>query len=235
MGDRNIGRDKVQDLGTDIGKIVRIDRDGKPPAGQPVPEEVRRAAGAVVDGPPQRAGRRAQSRNGRTLDERTRTERRRRTQSHARWPQLRLAPGDVSVANIPARRSPIAPRRRAWNRPCITGCRRSPRAACCSTRASGFRQWRGNVFVGALAAKELVRLEMDGNRVVHEERLLRRGAEDSASATSSRDRMARFTCLTDEARAACCGSCRVKSTPADGAAVQLTNSVARLMSRAAKV
>ena len=32
-------------------------------------------------------------------------------------------------------------------------------------------EWRGNVFVGGLAAKELVRLEMDGNRVVHEERL----------------------------------------------------------------
>ena len=35
MGDRNIARDKVQDLGTDIGKIVRIDRDGKVPADNP--------------------------------------------------------------------------------------------------------------------------------------------------------------------------------------------------------
>ena len=35
MGDRNVARDKVQDLGTHIGKIVRIDRDGKVPADNP--------------------------------------------------------------------------------------------------------------------------------------------------------------------------------------------------------
>jgi glucose/arabinose dehydrogenase len=33
-------------------------------------------------------------------------------------------------------------------------------------------QWRGNAFVGGLASKELARLELDGNRVVREERLL---------------------------------------------------------------
>jgi len=31
--------------------------------------------------------------------------------------------------------------------------------------------WRGSVFVGGLAGKVLVRLELDGERVVHEERL----------------------------------------------------------------
>ncbi|GAB2506733.1 hydrophobic compound transporter HcuB [Pseudoxanthomonas sangjuensis] len=33
-------------------------------------------------------------------------------------------------------------------------------------------QWKGNLFLGALAAKQLIRLELDGDRVVHEERLL---------------------------------------------------------------
>lgn len=33
-------------------------------------------------------------------------------------------------------------------------------------------QWHGNVFVGALALGELIRLEVEGGRVVHEERLL---------------------------------------------------------------
>ncbi len=33
--------------------------------------------------------------------------------------------------------------------------------------------WRGNLFVGALAAQLLVRLELDGDKVVKEERLLR--------------------------------------------------------------
>jgi glucose/arabinose dehydrogenase len=35
-----------------------------------------------------------------------------------------------------------------------------------------FPQWRGNLFVGALKAQLLVRLELDGERVVREERLL---------------------------------------------------------------
>ena len=35
-----------------------------------------------------------------------------------------------------------------------------------------FPQWRGNIFVGGLASTALVRLELDGERVVREERLL---------------------------------------------------------------
>ena len=35
-----------------------------------------------------------------------------------------------------------------------------------------FPQWRGNAFVGGLSSQQVSRLEMDGNRVVSEERLL---------------------------------------------------------------
>ncbi len=35
-----------------------------------------------------------------------------------------------------------------------------------------FPEWRGNLFVGAMAGKHLVRLVLDGTRVTHEERLL---------------------------------------------------------------
>jgi glucose/arabinose dehydrogenase len=35
-----------------------------------------------------------------------------------------------------------------------------------------FPQWRGNLFLGALASSELIRLEVDGDKIVHEERLL---------------------------------------------------------------
>lgn len=35
-----------------------------------------------------------------------------------------------------------------------------------------FPQWKGNLFVGGLTATALVRLELDGNKVIHEERLL---------------------------------------------------------------
>ena len=38
--------------------------------------------------------------------------------------------------------------------------------------ADRFPQWRGNIFLGSLKFSQLVRLEMDGERVVHEERLL---------------------------------------------------------------
>lgn len=35
-----------------------------------------------------------------------------------------------------------------------------------------FPQWQGNLFLGALAGKALIRLELEGDQVVHEERLL---------------------------------------------------------------
>ena len=35
-----------------------------------------------------------------------------------------------------------------------------------------FPEWKGNLFVAGLLAKTLIRLELDGNRVVAEERLL---------------------------------------------------------------
>jgi glucose/arabinose dehydrogenase len=35
-----------------------------------------------------------------------------------------------------------------------------------------FPQWQGNLFLGALASSELIRLELDGDKIVHEERLL---------------------------------------------------------------
>jgi glucose/arabinose dehydrogenase len=36
-----------------------------------------------------------------------------------------------------------------------------------------FPEWKGNLFIGGLAAAALVRLELDGDKVTHEERLLR--------------------------------------------------------------
>jgi aldose sugar dehydrogenase len=37
---------------------------------------------------------------------------------------------------------------------------------------SAFEEWQGDLFVGGLASTALVRLELDGNSVTHEERLL---------------------------------------------------------------
>ena len=38
--------------------------------------------------------------------------------------------------------------------------------------ADRFKAWQGNVFIGALVSQELIRLEFNGDKVVHEERLL---------------------------------------------------------------
>ena len=38
---------------------------------------------------------------------------------------------------------------------------------------AAFPRWRGSIFVGALAGRLLARLELDGARVVGEERLLK--------------------------------------------------------------
>ncbi|MNN16412.1 Soluble aldose sugar dehydrogenase YliI precursor [compost metagenome] len=38
--------------------------------------------------------------------------------------------------------------------------------------ADRFKVWQRNVFVGALISQELIRLEFDGDKVIHEERLL---------------------------------------------------------------
>lgn len=40
-----------------------------------------------------------------------------------------------------------------------------------------FPEWKGDLFVGALAKSALIRLELDGDRIVHEERLLTDRAE----------------------------------------------------------
>jgi glucose/arabinose dehydrogenase len=38
--------------------------------------------------------------------------------------------------------------------------------------ADRFKAWQHNVFIGALVSQELIRLQLDGDKVVHEERLL---------------------------------------------------------------
>ncbi|MNI71444.1 Soluble aldose sugar dehydrogenase YliI precursor [compost metagenome] len=38
--------------------------------------------------------------------------------------------------------------------------------------ADRFKAWQHNLFIGTLATRELIRLQLDGDKVVHEERLL---------------------------------------------------------------
>ena len=61
LGERNTERQSAQDLGTHLGKIVRITRDGGVPADNPLRRPRRRAARDLVAGASQRAGRDARS------------------------------------------------------------------------------------------------------------------------------------------------------------------------------
>ncbi len=38
--------------------------------------------------------------------------------------------------------------------------------------ADRFQAWQHNLFIGALASQELIRLQFDGDKAIHEERLL---------------------------------------------------------------
>jgi len=63
-----------------------------------------------------------------------------------------------------------------------------------------FPEWRGNLFLGALSGQALVRLELDGAKVVHEERLLEELDERIRDVRQGPD--GRLYLLTDSSRGA---------------------------------
>ena len=87
----------------------------------------------------------------------------------ARWAATRStssSPGTTTdgrssrrAATTRARSCPISRGRgRAWTTRGSTGCRRSARRASCSTRATSSRNWKNNLFVGALTTRQLQRI-----------------------------------------------------------------------------
>ena len=62
----------------------------------------------------------------------------------------------------------------------------------------GLPQWRGNLFLGALVEANLIRLELDGDEIVHEERLLGARRERIRDVREGADGM--LWLLTDEER-----------------------------------
>ena len=65
-----------------------------------------------------------------------------------------------------------------------------------------FPAWKGNLFVGALAGQMLVRLELDGEKVAGEERLLQSSRERIRDVRTART--ARSGCSPTAAPAASC-------------------------------
>ena len=173
MGDRNIGREHVQQLGTDIGKIVRIDRDGNAPADNPYrtrsgarPElwsvGHRNVQGAALD--PATGELWTTEHGPKGGDELNLT----RGGENYGWPLLtygrEYSGGKVSDrSEAPGYVSPV----HYW----VPSIGTSGLAIYTGDAIPG---WKGNVFVGGLASEDLARLELRDGKVQHEERLFGR-------------------------------------------------------------
>lgn len=172
LGDRFSHRDRAQDLGSHLGKVVRIGPDGSVPADNPfagragaLPEiwsyghrNVQGAALHPVTGAlwahehgPQGGDELNVLLPGRNYG----------------WPQITFGREYVTGLRIGegTARADVQPPVTQWT-PSI-----APSGMAFYT-GDAFPRWKGNLFVGALKYRMLVRLVLDGEKVVHEERLL---------------------------------------------------------------
>jgi glucose/arabinose dehydrogenase len=170
FGDRGRGRDQVQKLDTHIGKVVRIDRDGKAPADNPY----RKQAGALpelwsvghrnIQGAALHPGTGelwTNEHGAKGGDELNRTLGGR----NYGWPLVTHGT-EYSGAKIsdrteaPGLESPV----HYWVPSIAT-------SGLAFYTGDAIPAWQGSVFVGGLKAMELARLELRDGKVVHEERL----------------------------------------------------------------
>jgi glucose/arabinose dehydrogenase len=173
LGDRNIGRDKVQPLDTDVGKVVRIDRDGNAPADNPYRGNAGARAGLWSIGHRNIQGAALHPVTGELWtnehgpkggDELNRTLGGR----NYGWPLVTYGV-EYSGAKVsdrqeaPGLESPV----HHWVPSIGT-------SGLAFYQGTAIPAWKDNVFVGGLATKELARLEMRDGKVVHEERLFRK-------------------------------------------------------------
>lgn len=174
LGERSVmpGRVQAQDLGSHFGKIIRINPDGSVPPDNPfvgrpgaLPEiwsyGHRNPLSAALDA----QGRLWEVEMGpRGGDELNRPER----GKDYGWPTITYGeeysgrPIGQAITQAPGMEQPVY----YWD-PVI-----SP-SGMAIYRGALFPEWRGNVFIGGLSSKALVRLALDGDRVVGEERLLK--------------------------------------------------------------
>jgi glucose/arabinose dehydrogenase len=173
LGDRNIGRDKVQSLDTDIGKVVRVDREGRVPADNPYrgrqgarPElwsvGHRNIQGAALH--PDTGELWTSEHGPKGGDELNRTLGGR----NFGWPLVTYGV-EYSGARVSDRQEApgLEPPVHHW----VPSIGTSGLAFYTGTAIPA---WRGNAFVGGLVSKDLARLELRDGKVVHEERLFRK-------------------------------------------------------------
>ena len=170
LGDRNSGRDKVQALDNHIGKIVRIDRDGKAPADNPYRKQPgampelwsvghRNVQGAALD--PATGELWTNEHGPKGGDELNRTLGGR----NYGWPLVTYGmeysgKPVTDKTEAPGLESPV----HYWVPSIAT-------SGLAFYTGSAIPEWQGNVFVGGLKVGELARLELRDGKVVNEERL----------------------------------------------------------------
>jgi glucose/arabinose dehydrogenase len=171
MGDRNSERARAQELDTHIGKVVRIERDGTVPADNPFvgregvrPETWsyghRNVQGAALH--PATGELWTNEHGPRGGDELNRT----LAGRNYGWPRVTYG---VEYSGLKISDTPTAP---GIEPPVHYWVPSIATSGLLFYTGDRFAKWRGNAFVGGLASKQLARLELDGDRVVHEETLL---------------------------------------------------------------
>ena len=170
IGDRG-HRPNAQDLGTHAGTVLRLNRDGTAPADNPfagrpgaLPEiwsyGHRNAQGLAFD---RETGRLWSQEHGpKGGDEVNLVERGR----NYGWPVITYGRNYIGTEITDETARPGMEQPKTYWVPSIAP------SGLTVYRGDRFPRWDGNLFVGALRAQLLVRLEVDGGRVVKEERLL---------------------------------------------------------------
>lgn len=172
LGERFNHRDRAQDLDSHLGKVVRINPDGSVPADNPfvgragaLPEiwsyGHRNVQGAALH--PQTGALWAHEHGPQGGDELNIL----LPGRNYGWPQITFGREYVTGFRIGegTERADVQPPLKQWT-PSI-----APSGMAFYT-ADVFPRWKGNLFIGALKYRMLVRLVLDGDKVTHEERLL---------------------------------------------------------------
>jgi glucose/arabinose dehydrogenase len=170
LGDRFTERKRAQTLDSHLGKVVRIERDGKVPADNPfvgrkdaLPEiwsyGHRNVQGAALH--PATGELWTHEHGPRGGDEFNRT----LPGLNFGWPVVTYG---VEYSGAKISDSPTAP---GMEPPVHYWVPSIATSGLLFYTGDRFPKWKGSAFVGGLASKQVARLEMDGNRVTSEERL----------------------------------------------------------------
>jgi glucose/arabinose dehydrogenase len=171
LGDRFSERARAQTLDSHLGKVVRIERDGKVPADNPFMDRAgalpeiwtyghRNVQGAALH--PATGELWTNEHGPRGGDELNRT----LAGRNYGWPTVSYG---IEYSGGKISDSPTAP---GIEPPVHHWVPSIATSGLIFYTGDRFPKWRGSAFVGGLASKQVARLEMDGDRVVSEERLL---------------------------------------------------------------